>query len=32
MEVTLKEIETEIKLLKLTKPSQYADIPTKIIK
>ena len=32
MEVSLKEIETEIRLLKLTKSSQYADIPTNIIK
>ena len=31
-EVSFKEIETEIRLLKLTKASQYSDIPTKIIK
>ena len=31
-EVIFKEIETEIRLLKLNKASQYSDIPTKIIK
>ena len=31
-EVSFKEIETEIRLLKLNKGSQYSDIPTKIIK
>ena len=31
-EVSFKEIETEISLLKLNKTSQYSDIPTKIIK
>ena len=31
-EVTLKEIETEITLLKLNKSSQYSDIPTTIFK
>ena len=31
-EVSFKEIETEIRLLKLNKASQYSDIPTKIIK
>ena len=31
-EVSFKEIETEIRLLKLNKTSQYSDIPTKIIK
>ena len=31
-DVSLKEIETEIRLLKLIKASQYSDIPTKIIK
>ena len=31
-EISFKEIETEIKLLKLNKTSQYSDIPTKIIK
>ena len=31
-EVRLKEIEIEIRLLKLTKASQYSDIPTKITK
>ena len=31
-EVSFKEIETEIRLLKLNKSSQYSDIPTKIIK
>ena len=31
-EVSFKEIETEIKLLKLNKASQYSDISTKIIK
>ena len=31
-EVTFKQIETEISLLKLNKSSQYSDIPTKIIK
>ena len=30
--VSFKEIETEIRLLKLNKASQYSDIPTKIIK
>ena len=30
-EVSFKEIETEIRLLKLNKASQYSDIPTKII-
>ena len=30
--VSFKEIETEIRLLKLHKASQYSDIPTKIIK
>ena len=30
-EVSFKEIETEIRLLKLTKASQYSDIPTKIM-
>ena len=32
MEVSFKEIETEMRLLKLNKASQYSDIPTKIIK
>ena len=31
-EVSFKQIETEIRLLKLNKVSQYWDIPTKIIK
>ena len=31
-EVSFKEIETEIRLLKLNKASQYSDITTKIIK
>ena len=31
-EVSFKENETEIRLLKLNKASQYSDIPTKIIK
>ena len=31
-EVSFKEIETEIRLLKMNKVSQYSDIPTKIIK
>ena len=31
-EISFKEIETEIRLLKLNKASQYSDIPTKIIK
>ena len=31
-EVNFKEIETEIRLLKLNKASQNSDIPTKIIK
>ena len=31
-EVSLKQIETEISLLKLSKATQYLDIPTKIIK
>ena len=31
-EGSFKEIETEIRLLKLNKASQYSDIPTKIIK
>ena len=31
-EVSFKEIETEIRLLKLNKASQYSDIPPKIIK
>ena len=31
-EISFKEIETEIGLLKLNKASQYSDIPTKIIK
>ena len=31
-EVIFKEIEREIRLLKLNKGSQYSDIPTKIIK
>ena len=31
-EVSFKEIETEIRLVKLNKASQYSDIPTKIIK
>ena len=31
-EVSFKEIETEIRLLKLNKACQYSDIPTKIIK
>ena len=31
-EVSFEEIETEIRLLKLNKASQYSDIPTKIIK
>ena len=31
-EVSFKEIEKEIRLLKLNKASQYSDIPTKIIK
>ena len=31
-EVSFKEIETEIRLLKLNKAAQYSDIPTKIIK
>ena len=31
-EVGFKEIETEIRLLKLNKASQYSNIPTKIIK
>ena len=31
-EVSFKEIETEIRLLKLNKASQYSDTPTKIIK
>ena len=31
-EVSFKEIETEMRLLKLNKASQYSDIPTKIIK
>ena len=31
-DVSLKEIETEIRLLKLIKASQYSDIPTKIVK
>ena len=31
-EVSFKEIETEIRLLKLNKTSQYSDIPIKIIK
>ena len=31
-EVSFKEIETEIRLLKLNKVSQYWDMPTKIIK
>ena len=31
-EVSFKEIETEIRLLKLNKASQNSDIPTKIIK
>ena len=31
-EVSFKEIETEIRLLKLNKASQYSDIPIKIIK
>ena len=30
--MSFKEIETEIRLLKLNKASQYCDIPTKIIK
>ena len=30
--VSFKEIETEIRLLKLNKASQHSDIPTKIIK
>ena len=30
--MSFKEIETEIRLLKLHKASQYSDIPTKIIK
>ena len=30
--MSFKEIETEIRLLKLNKASQYSDIPTKIIK
>ena len=30
--MSFKEIETEIRLLKLNKSSQYSDIPTKIIK
>ena len=30
-EISSKEIETEINLLKLNKASQYSDIPTKII-
>ena len=30
--VSFKEIETEIRLLKLNKASQYSDTPTKIIK
>ena len=29
-EVSFKEIETEIRLLKLNKVSQYSDIPTKL--
>ena len=31
-EISFKEIETEIRLLKLNKASQYSDIPSKIIK
>ena len=31
-EVSLKEIKTQISLLKLNKASKYSDIPTKIIK
>ena len=31
-EASFKEIETEIRLLKLNEISQYLDIPTKIVK
>ena len=31
-EVSFKEIETETRLMKVNKASQYSDIPTKIIK
>ena len=31
-EASFKEIETEIRLLKLIEISQYLDIPTKIVK
>ena len=31
-EMSFKKIQTEIRLLKLNKASQYSDIPTKIIK